>query len=59
MEIVGNSCGTPKPIFSLSSMSVTTVQGSISVPVPAVVGIAIIGRTSWVIGLPLPEPPKI
>lgn len=58
-ESTGKVSEQPKPIFSLVSSLVMTVHGSASVPVPAVVAIATMGRAPFTSGCPLPEPPEM
>ena len=48
MDSVGKVNLLPQPIFSWVSGLVMTVHGSASVPVPAVVGMATMGRAPWV-----------
>ena len=55
IESTGKVSVLPKPIFSFASSLVITLHGSASVPVPAVVGIAITGN-ALVTGRPLPLP---
>ena len=50
--MVGKHFSPPPPIFS--SPLVMTVNGSASVPVPAVVGIATIGSAAFAMRLPPP-----
>jgi hypothetical protein len=59
IESVGKVKALPQPIFSFVSVLVMTVQGSASVPVPAVVGIATMGRAPLVGVLPLPLPERM
>ena len=55
IESTGKVSVLPKPIFSFASSLVITLHGSASVPVPAVVGIAITGN-ALVTGRPFPLP---
>ena len=47
MDSLGKVKALPQPIFSLVSLLVMTVQGSASVPVPAVVGMATMGSAPF------------
>ncbi len=58
MDSVGKVNWLPQPIFSLVSVLVMTVQGSASVPVPAVVVMATMGRAPFFGVCPPPLPPK-
>ena len=58
IDKVGKVHRFPKPIFSCTSSLVMTVHGSASVPVPAVVGIATMGK-ALVTARPLPLPAGI
>ena len=55
IDSTGKVKSPPKPIFSCRSSLVITAQGSASVPVPAVVGIATMGSAPAT-GRPLPLP---
>ena len=57
MDRTGKVVLLPPLIFSLVASLVTTVQASTSVPVPAVVGMATMGRGLFFIFWPPPVPP--
>ena len=59
IEISGKVWSLPKPIFSWVSSLVITVHGSASVPVPAVVVMAMIGSAPLGTGLAWPLPPPM